>query len=144
VVASGSLPPGAPPDFYARACRTAKSWNAKFVLDSSGPALSAALTEGVYLIKPNLRELTEEKTVAGAHGADRRNWQRRGTQHAVAGDEQRAAMAQSQGNDLCLPAFDEPDARLDEGRHVIKPLAHHSIPAPSLPIRMTRGGLPPR
>lgn len=59
VVASGSLPPGVPPDFYARACRTAKSWNAKFVLDTSGPALVVALTEGVYLIKPNLRELSE-------------------------------------------------------------------------------------
>jgi len=59
VVASGSLPPGAPPDFYGRACRIVKSWNAKFVLDTSGPALNAALTEGVYLIKPNLRELSE-------------------------------------------------------------------------------------
>jgi 6-phosphofructokinase 2 len=59
VVASGSLPPGVPPDFYARACRIAKSGKAKFVLDTSGPALSAALTEGVYLIKPNLRELSE-------------------------------------------------------------------------------------
>jgi 6-phosphofructokinase 2 len=59
VVASGSLPPGAPPDFYARACRIAKSWNAKFMLDTTGPALRAALTEGVHLIKPNLHELSD-------------------------------------------------------------------------------------
>jgi 6-phosphofructokinase 2 len=59
MVASGSLPPGAPPDFYARACRIAKACDAKFVLDTSGPALNAALREGVYLIKPNLRELSE-------------------------------------------------------------------------------------
>jgi 6-phosphofructokinase 2 len=59
VVASGSLPPGAPPDFYARAGRIAKSWDAKFVLDTSGPALNAALAEGVHLIKPNLHELCE-------------------------------------------------------------------------------------
>jgi 6-phosphofructokinase 2 len=59
MVASGSLPPDAPPDFYARACRIAKACDAKFVLDTSGPALNAALREGVYLIKPNLRELSE-------------------------------------------------------------------------------------
>jgi 6-phosphofructokinase 2 len=57
VVASGSLPPGAPPDFYARACRIAKSRNAKFTLDTTGPALKAALAEGVHLIKTNLHEL---------------------------------------------------------------------------------------
>jgi 6-phosphofructokinase 2 len=59
VVASGSLPPGAPPDFYARACRIAKAWNAKFILDTTGPALKAALAEGVHLIKLNLPELRD-------------------------------------------------------------------------------------
>jgi 6-phosphofructokinase 2 len=59
VVASGSLPPGAPPDFYARANRIVKSGHSKFLLDSSGLALKAALAEGVYLIKPSLRELCE-------------------------------------------------------------------------------------
>jgi 6-phosphofructokinase 2 len=73
VVASGSLPPGAPPDFYARACRLAKDWNAKFVLDTSGPALNAALKEGVYLLKPNLRELSE---VVGERLDDEASWVR--------------------------------------------------------------------
>jgi 6-phosphofructokinase 2 len=59
VVASGSLPPGAPPNLYARACRIVKDWDAKFVLDTSGPALTATLKEGVHLVKPNLRELSE-------------------------------------------------------------------------------------
>jgi 6-phosphofructokinase 2 len=59
VVASGSLPPGTPLDFYARAGRTVKSGHGKFLLDTSGPALKAALQAGVYLIKPNLRELCE-------------------------------------------------------------------------------------
>ncbi len=59
VVASGSLPPGVPGDFYARVAGIAKRLGAKFVLDSSGPALEAALAEGVYLFKPNLRELRE-------------------------------------------------------------------------------------
>jgi len=59
LVASGSLPSGVPNDFYARAGRIAKTCHAKFVLDTSGPPLAAALAEGVYLFKPNLRELSE-------------------------------------------------------------------------------------
>jgi 6-phosphofructokinase 2 len=59
VVASGSLPPGVPDDFYARASRKAKEWGARFLLDTSGPALARAIEEGVYLVKPNLRELSE-------------------------------------------------------------------------------------
>jgi 6-phosphofructokinase 2 len=63
VVASGSLPPGVPADFYKRAARIAKDWGAKVVLDSSGPPLEAALEGGVYLFKPNLNELAD---LAGA------------------------------------------------------------------------------
>ncbi|HEV2562559.1 MAG TPA: 1-phosphofructokinase family hexose kinase [Rhizomicrobium sp.] len=59
IVASGSLPPGVPDDFYARAASIAKKHGAKFILDTSGPALAAALKEGVFLVKPNLRELSE-------------------------------------------------------------------------------------
>jgi 6-phosphofructokinase 2 len=59
VVASGSLPGGVPDDFYARVARIAKQRGAKMILDTSGPALSAAVAEGVYLIKPNLREMRE-------------------------------------------------------------------------------------
>lgn len=58
LVASGSLPDGVPVDFYARIARLAKARNAKFVLDTSGEALSVALKEGVHLVKPNLRELS--------------------------------------------------------------------------------------
>ncbi len=57
VVASGSLPPGVPDDFFARAIRLAKALGAKTVVDSSGAALKAALAEGVTLMKPNLVEL---------------------------------------------------------------------------------------
>ena len=59
LVASGSLPPGVPPDFYARLSRLLKPQGVKLILDTSGPALAAALAEGVYLIKPSLRELGE-------------------------------------------------------------------------------------
>jgi len=57
LVASGSLPPGVPEDFYGRIARLAKDMDARLVIDASGPPLEAALSEGVYLFKPSLREL---------------------------------------------------------------------------------------
>lgn len=57
IVASGSLPPGIPLDFYGRIAKIAKNKGIKFILDTSGEALKIALDEGVYLCKPNLKEL---------------------------------------------------------------------------------------
>ncbi|MEP7029469.1 MAG: 1-phosphofructokinase family hexose kinase [Pseudolabrys sp.] len=59
VVASGSVPPGVPADFFAHVVRHAKAHGAKTVIDTSGAALGAALKEGVTLIKPNLVELSD-------------------------------------------------------------------------------------
>lgn len=59
VVVSGSLPEGVPDDFPARVARLAKEAGARCVVDASGAALEEALQEGVFLIKPNLRELTD-------------------------------------------------------------------------------------
>jgi 6-phosphofructokinase 2 len=59
LVASGSLPPGVPEDFYARVARLARDSGARFVLDASGVPLREALAEGVYLVKPSRRELGE-------------------------------------------------------------------------------------
>jgi len=59
VVASGSLPPGAPPDFYAQVARIGKKKGTKTIVDVSGKALKEALEEGVFLIKPNVREFRE-------------------------------------------------------------------------------------
>ena len=59
LVASGSLPPGVPTDFYARLVRLARARGTQVVLDTSGPALAEALNAGVYLVKPSLRELRE-------------------------------------------------------------------------------------
>jgi 6-phosphofructokinase 2 len=72
VVASGSLPDGVPEDFYARLARIAKRRGARMILDTSGPALAAAVTEGLDLIKPNLREMRE---LAGHEPADAREWE---------------------------------------------------------------------
>ncbi len=57
VCASGSLPPGVPDDFYARVARVVARQGGRLALDTSGPALRAALIEPVYLIKPSLAEL---------------------------------------------------------------------------------------
>jgi 6-phosphofructokinase 2 len=70
VVASGSLPPGVPADFYASVVRTAKSGGARAVLDTSGEALTAALAEGVFLVKPNLREFQEALSLASENIPD--------------------------------------------------------------------------
>lgn len=64
VVASGSLPPGAPPDFYAQVARAARARGAQVVVDSSGAALAAALQEGMHVFKPSLRELRESTQLA--------------------------------------------------------------------------------
>ncbi len=55
VVASGSLPPGAPADLWAQAARVTKEQGARFVLDSIS-GLEAALKEGVYMIRQNEHE----------------------------------------------------------------------------------------
>lgn len=60
LVASGSLPPGVPVDFYAQLARLCRERGSRLVLDASGPSVAAALAEGVYLWKPNLKELGEQ------------------------------------------------------------------------------------
>lgn len=57
VVASGSLPPGVPDDFYALLARRLAARGVRLAIDSSGAALAAALQAGVHLVKPSLREL---------------------------------------------------------------------------------------
>ncbi|MPZ87166.1 MAG: hexose kinase [Nitriliruptorales bacterium] len=57
VVASGSLPSGLSVDVYADLARMVHEQGGRLVVDTSGEALRAALDEGVYLVKPNVREL---------------------------------------------------------------------------------------
>lgn len=59
IVASGSLPPGVSGEFLARVACLAREMGAKLILDTSGDALLHAGREGVYLMKPNLRELSQ-------------------------------------------------------------------------------------
>lgn len=59
IIASGSLLPGMTDDTYAQIAKVAASMGAKFILDTSGPALEAAVNEGIYLLKPNIGELAK-------------------------------------------------------------------------------------
>jgi len=58
VVASGSLPPGVPEDFYQQVANVCADINTMFLLDTSGAGLRN-VTAGVFLLKPSLRELRE-------------------------------------------------------------------------------------
>jgi len=59
VVISGSLPPGVPEDFYVRIADIARSQGAKVAVDTSAAPFRRLLEAGVYLAKPNRRELQE-------------------------------------------------------------------------------------
>ncbi|WP_157107011.1 1-phosphofructokinase family hexose kinase [Nocardia arthritidis] len=56
LVASGTLPPGASPDFYQILTDLVGDLGVRVVLDTSGIALRS-VRRGVYLIKPSVREL---------------------------------------------------------------------------------------
>jgi 6-phosphofructokinase 2 len=56
VIGSGSLPPGVPQEFYGLVAQSLKQTGRKFIVDTSGAPLKAAMEVGVYLIKPSLRE----------------------------------------------------------------------------------------
>jgi 6-phosphofructokinase 2 len=74
LVASGSLPPGAPVDFYARLAAVGRLMGSRVVLDTSGAPLARAMDQAVYLLKPSLREfqaLTGEPEADESHLADR-------------------------------------------------------------------------
>jgi 6-phosphofructokinase 2 len=66
LVASGSLPPGVPADFLARLARLTRERGGRVVLDASGEAARRALAEGVYLVKPSLREFQQLTGLADA------------------------------------------------------------------------------
>ena len=59
IVASGSLPPGIDENFYAELATVAKKAGAKYIVDTSGVPLHLAAKEGVFLLKPNLNELSK-------------------------------------------------------------------------------------
>jgi 6-phosphofructokinase 2 len=75
LVASGSIPPGVPHDFYARLARFSKEVGTRMILDTTADPFTLAVREGVFLIKPNLREF---RTLA---------------EHAIADESQQVELA---------------------------------------------------
>ena len=76
VVASGSLPPGVPADFYQRVAEICREVGTPLILDTSGGGLRH-ISSGVFLLKASVRELrecvgrllaTESEQLAAAHG----------------------------------------------------------------------------
>jgi 6-phosphofructokinase 2 len=58
VVASGSLPPGVPADFYQRVADICRDVGTLLILDTSGGGLQH-ISSGVFLLKASVRELRE-------------------------------------------------------------------------------------
>ena len=67
IIASGSLPDGVPDDFFGRLAAVAKKINARLIVDTSGEPLKHATHEGVFMIKPNLGELSSLHGVEELH-----------------------------------------------------------------------------
>jgi 1-phosphofructokinase len=59
IVLSGSLPPGAPADLYARLSAGAREAGMRVAVDTSGPPLAEAVRTVPDLLKPNREELEE-------------------------------------------------------------------------------------
>ena len=58
IVASGSISEGVPIDIFGRISRIAKLKKIKLIVDSSGDALKESVDEGLYMLKPNINELS--------------------------------------------------------------------------------------
>jgi 6-phosphofructokinase 2 len=59
LVLSGGLAPGVPDDFYGSIASWAREQQIRVILDTHHKPLRHAVNKGVYLIKPNLRELRQ-------------------------------------------------------------------------------------
>ena len=75
IIISGSVPNGIPDIFFNELANIARELKARLIVDTSGEPLRHALKEGVYMIKPNLgelsflqgvEELSEEEAVAAS------------------------------------------------------------------------------
>ena len=64
VIASGSLPPGMPHDFYAQLARAAQQQGTPLALDTSGAALAAALEVREYLPARDSHGVTPETKIS--------------------------------------------------------------------------------
>ncbi len=70
LVASGKLPLGIPSDFYVEVSKIIDKKGAKFVLDTSGEALLPSMKANIFLMKPNLGELSSILYVASVSATE--------------------------------------------------------------------------
>ncbi len=111
LVASGSLPPGVPEDFYARAAAVMRERGIAFMLDTSGEALRQGLAGGgIELVKPSLgefrklvgRELADLDEISDAARAIVDSGQAR---YVTVTMGHRGALLASKDGVTCLPAL---------------------------------------
>lgn len=57
LVVSGSTPTGVPEDYYEQIISLAEEMDCRMIVDTSGKHLKQAAKAGVFLLKPNMREL---------------------------------------------------------------------------------------
>ena len=93
LVASGSLPPGVPVEFYAMLARICAAHDVRVVVDAAGPPLDAALAEQVFLIKPSRDELA---ALVGAE-RDLRAEEQLAAAQAIVGDGRAEIVALTMG-----------------------------------------------
>lgn len=107
VVATGSLPPGLPEDFYARVARMVRRQGGRMLLDCSGAPLRRALKAGVFLVKPNHIEFRD---LAGTTRSDWTSMARVGKRLRDSG--QAEAMVVTRGGKGALAILPEGSWRL--------------------------------
>jgi 6-phosphofructokinase 2 len=101
VVLSGTLPPGVPHDAYGQLAAVAKARGGRVVLDTSGAELREALAEGVWIVKPSLRELGE---LTGRDLPDEPQWLAAARQLVQAGQAQWVALTLGERGALLVGA----------------------------------------
>lgn len=69
VIASGSLPPGVPVDFFARLAAMGRERGFRLIVDSSGEPLRHAAVTGTFIVKPNMKELVAMTGIASLEPA---------------------------------------------------------------------------
>lgn len=119
LVISGSLPPGTSTTVFSEIAAIAQKLNAKLIVDTSGDGLKAAVKEGLYLIKPNLRELA---SLVGKEWIDHAEILSTAQQVIASGSCK--AMAVSMGA---------------EGAMLITATEHYQASAPKAPVLSTVG-----
>ena len=119
VVISGSLPPGINPEFLKKMVKAFKEIGIKIIADTSGDALTLILEEGVYLVKPNLGELSR---LSGIEDLDNESADEAAKQLIIDGKAEIVAVSMG-----------------PQGAYLVTASENIHVPAPSVKKRSTVG-----